>query len=331
MTTATAATLEVTDLQVEFATRGSRQRLRAVDGVSFSIGPGETFGLIGESGSGKSTVARAVMRLVPVCGGSIAFGGVRLHELTGRALSRERRRIAMVFQDPHDALDPRMSVARSIAEPITLGGSLPKAAVRARVDDLIERVGLGPDFATRRPHELSGGQKQRVNIARALALDPALLICDEAVSALDLSIQAGILNLLMALQRELELPYLFISHDLAVVRHMADRVGVMYLGQVVETGPTGPVVNRPRHPYTEVLLSAEPQLVAGSAGRRARIIPDGDVPSPLNPPSGCRFRTRCRYAVARCADEVPVLRPVDADHAVACHLAEALELQGMAG
>jgi oligopeptide/dipeptide ABC transporter ATP-binding protein len=327
--TESEALLEVIDLRVEFAFRGSRNRLRAVDGVSFTIRPGETFGLIGESGSGKSTVARAIMRLVPLSGGTITFAGVMFHGLTGRNLNRERRRISMVFQDPNDALDPRMSVGQSIAEPISLAGALSRDARQARVDGLLERVGLGADFAVRRPHELSGGQKQRVNIARALALDPALVVCDEAVSALDLSVQASILNLLMSLQRDLGLPYLFISHDLAVVAHMADQVGVMYLGQIVETGPTRTVVTRPRHPYTEMLLSAKPQLVAGPSGRRARIIPAGEVPSPLNPPSGCRFRTRCRYAVQQCADEMPVPRLIDADRHVACHLADSLDLQGM--
>lgn len=321
------ALLDVRDLAVDFRVKGGRSLLHAVEDVSFTIAPGETFGLIGESGSGKSTVARAITRLTPVARGSVAFHGVRFDRLRGRALRRERRKMAMVFQDPHDALDPRMNVLQLIAEPIRLGGGSERADVSDKVFDLLGRVGLDAQHARRRPHELSGGQKQRVNIARALALEPQLLICDEAVSALDVSVRAGILNLLVELQRDLGLSYLFISHDLAVVAHMADRLAVMYLGKVVEMGPTSRVVSEPRHPYTEALLSADPEPVPSWMRSSHRITLTGDIPSPLDPPSGCRFRTRCRYATERCAAEIPPLREVRGEW-VACHFAESLTLVG---
>ena len=320
--------LEVQDLRVEYRVKGARRPLRAVDGVSLAIERGETFGLIGESGSGKSTVARAVMRLAPIAAGAVVFERERFDELRGRRLRQARRRVGMVFQDPHDSLDPRMTVRQSIEEPIRLGGRLSRLDVERRVRELLDRVGLDDDHGDRYPHQLSGGQKQRVNIARALALDPQVLICDEAVSALDLSVQAGILNLLGALQRELGLAYLFISHDLGVVAHMADRIGVMYLGSLVELGPTSAVVGRPRHPYTEALVSAEPQPVPARLRSSRRITLQGDIPSALDPPSGCRFRTRCRYAVERCATEAPPLRQIERGHWAACHFADSLVLQG---
>ena len=317
--------LHVEDLVVTFpVTRQRRARLRAVDGVSFSVGAGETFGLIGESGSGKSTVARAIAGLVRTERGSIAIDGRRIDGLSPRELRDLRLRFQLVFQDPNEALDPRMTVRRSIAEPLRVHGRY----VAGAVDRALERVGLHPEHGERRPHELSGGQRQRVNIARGLALAPDLLICDEVVSALDLSIQAQILNLLCDLQAEAGLALLFISHDLNVVAHISDRVGVMYLGALLEVGPTAGVIARPQHPYTEALLSAEPQARPASQRGRERIVLSGEIPSPLNPPSGCRFRTRCRYAEPTCAEEVPALREVQPGRLVACHFAEALDLTG---
>jgi oligopeptide/dipeptide ABC transporter ATP-binding protein len=312
---------------VHFKLPNVSKPLRAVDGVSFEIGRGETFGLIGESGSGKSTVARAVMHLAPVTSGTIALDGSRIDQLRGSQLRRERRRVQMVFQDPHESLDPRMTVRQAIAEPLLVSKKLPKEQTTARVDDLLHRVGLDEHHAVRKPHALSGGQKQRVNIARAIALDPDLLICDEAVSALDVSVRAGIINLLLDLQQELGISVLFISHDLGVVAHVADRIGVMYLGQLTEVSTTGALVVRPRHPYPEALLAAEPEPIP-STHRLPRAEPiKGDIPSAANPPSGCRFRTRCPYAAERCATEQPTLRPVDGA-LVACHFAEELTLTG---
>ncbi|MPY95796.1 MAG: ATP-binding cassette domain-containing protein [Acidimicrobiia bacterium] len=321
-----AALLDVADLRVHYPV--PRGKLRAVDGVSFHVGAGETLGLIGESGSGKSTVARAVLGLAPLTTGEVHLRGVRLDQLSRRELRRQRRHVQMIFQDPHEALDPRMDVWSAIAEPLRIHGVRSRTERDRRVADLLERVGLRLEHGERRPHELSGGQKQRVSIARALTLGPALLICDEAVSALDVSIQADILNLLVDLQRERSLAYLFISHDLAVVAHVADRVGVMYLGRLAEVGPADDVVARPRHPYTEALLSAEPQALPRRLRERQRIVLEGDLPSPVDPPSGCRFRTRCRYAAERCATEEPQLREVGPHRWSACHFAETLDLRG---
>jgi peptide/nickel transport system ATP-binding protein/oligopeptide transport system ATP-binding protein len=296
--------------------------------VSLTIAGSEAFGLIGESGSGKSTLARAVIRLVPLANGTVTVAGQQLHHLKGKKLRTARRSVQMVFQDPHESLDPRMTVNQAVAEPLVVNGFGARRAVEDKVVELLERVELDPALGTRHPHALSGGQKQRVNIARALALDPTLLICDEAVSALDLSVQAGILNLLLNLQRDLGLAYLFISHDLAVVAHLADRVGVMYLGQIVERASTGDLLARPRHPYTEALLAAEPEPVPLSVRTTTGHRVEGDIPSALHPPSGCRFRTRCRYATERCVDEVPPLREVAPGSWAACHYADTLMLEG---
>ncbi|MFV0260595.1 MAG: ABC transporter ATP-binding protein [Acidimicrobiales bacterium] len=323
------AALTVEDLVVEYPVARSRRPLRAVDGLSLTVEAGSTFGLIGESGSGKSTVARAVMGLAPVASGDIRVSGQRLHELKGRRRRVARRRVQMVFQDPHDSLDPRMTAGRSIAEPLVAVDRSARAGAEARIRSLLERVGLDPELADRKPYGLSGGQKQRVNIARALAPEPDLLICDEAVSALDVSVQAGVLNLLLDLQTDLGLAYLFISHDIGVVAHLAEVIGVMYLGRLVEVAPTVDILSRPRHPYTEALLAAEPEAVP-RAYRRAGARPlGGDIPSPLDPPSGCRFRTRCPYAEARCAEQSPPLVPSGAG-SVACHFADSLHLSGRA-
>ncbi len=330
---ATRPLLEVEDLTVRFHTRGpGRAVVHAVTDVSFSIAPGETLGLIGESGSGKSTVARAVSQLLHgekvKVSGSVNVDGVRFDGLSRRQLRAHRRLMQMIFQDPNDALDPRMTVRQSIEQPVKILRKSERLDLTRTVDDALEAVGLAPAMADRRPHELSGGQRQRVNIARALSVQPRLLLCDEVVSALDVSIQADILNLLARLQDELDLAYLFISHDLGVVASISDRIGVMYLGRIVEVGTTEQVVTNPQHPYTEALLSAEPQALPRRLRQRDRIMLEGDVPSPINPPSGCSLRTRCRYAEDRCAAEVPPLTLQADGHHVACHFADELDLTG---
>lgn len=323
--------LAVEDLSVRFRTRGpGRAVVHAVTDASFTILPGETLGLIGESGSGKSTVARAVSQLlrgerVNVTG-SIELDGVRLDQLSRRQLRRQRHRMQMIFQDPNDALDPRMTVRRSIEQPVKILRGSEKLDLDATIAEALDAVGLTVAMGDRRPHELSGGQRQRVNIARALSVEPQLILCDEVVSALDVSIQADILNLLARLQDEREIAYLFISHDLGVVASVSDRIGVMYLGRIIEVGSTEQVVGSPQHPYTEALLSAEPEALPSRLRSRDRIILEGDVPSPIDPPSGCGFRTRCRYAQDRCAAEVPRLTTSDDGHQVACHFADELQL-----
>lgn len=320
--------LSVQALDVAFQRPGARATFKAVDGVSFDIRRGEIFGLIGESGSGKSSIARAIMRLAPVRGGSITLAGSRLDQWQGQELRRQRRRVQMVFQDPNDSLDPRMTVRQAIAEPLRMRSLGADESVSGIVVRLLHRVGLDESHLERRPRTLSGGQKQRVNIARALALDPELLVCDEAVSALDVSVQAGIINLLLSLQQTLGISVLFISHDLGVVAHLADRIGVLYLGRLAEVSTAMSLMKRPRHPYTEALLAAEPEPRPSSHRAPKPPLVAGEVPSAASPPSGCRFRTRCRYARQRCAEEVPPLRPVEGGALVACHFAEELELQG---
>jgi peptide/nickel transport system ATP-binding protein/oligopeptide transport system ATP-binding protein len=324
-TGADRALLEVRDLAVTFNVRG--QKLRAVDGVSFDLRPGESLGIIGESGSGKSTIARAVVGLVRPAAGTISLAGTPIQDLKRRARRRIASRIQMIFQDPRESLDPHLTARESIAEPLIVRGGLAEADLRRRVDEALDQTGLSARYAGRRPAELSGGQQQRVCIARAIALDPDILICDEAVSALDVSVQADILNLLTDLQAERRLSYLFISHDIGVVSHVCDRVGVTYLGQLVETGSAAQIVSRPAHPYTEALLSAEPQALPSRMRSRSRIVLEGEMPSPLSPPSGCRFRTRCRYAQEICETTPPAVVK-EPGQTAACHFTAQLDLAG---
>ncbi len=289
---------------------GRGRRLRALDDVSIALGAGETLGIVGESGCGKSTLGRALLRLHDVDSGTIRFEGRDITRLGDRALRPVRARMQMVFQDPYASLNPRRRVRALLAEPLFVHG---RDGVEARVRELIEIVGLAPHHLDRYPHEFSGGQRQRIGIARALALAPRVIVADEPVSALDVSVQAQIVNLFADLRESLGLAYLFIAHDLSVVRQISDRIAVMYLGAVVETGPADLVLGRPAHPYTAALLSAVP-----GAGRK-RIVLEGDPPSPISPPSGCRFRTRCPIAGRRCAEERPPLASRVAGHAVACH------------
>jgi oligopeptide/dipeptide ABC transporter ATP-binding protein len=289
--------------------------------VSLQIRRGETFGLIGESGSGKSTIGRAVMRLVEPTSGRVHFDGKPISAMSRRQLKQLRRRFQIVFQDPTSALDPRKTIINSLREPLEVQGLATPAALD-RVDLLLSRVGLDTSFRDRYPHELSGGQKQRVNIARALVLDPVLLVLDEAVSALDVSVQAEVLNMFAALKVEFGLSVLFIGHDLAVVAHISDRIGVMYLGKLMELGPTDAVLDEPLHPYTSALRSAEPEVVPPSDRVRHRIMLTGEIPSPTHPPSGCVFHPRCPYAQDVCSTTVPEWRDVGADRWVACHFVE---------
>ncbi|WP_460040687.1 ABC transporter ATP-binding protein [Thermaerobacter litoralis] len=291
--------------------------VRAVDGVTMEIRQGETFGLVGESGCGKSTLARVILRLVPATGGRVWFAGRDLFALRGPELRRVRREMQIIFQDPFGSLNPRFTVADIIGEPLRVHGMRRRSQREARVAELMELVGLNPAWRHRFPHQFSGGQRQRIGIARAIALNPRFVVADEAVSSLDVSVQAQILNLLADLQERLGLTYLFIAHGLNVVRHVSTRVGVMYLGQLVEVAPTEELFRHPAHPYTAALLSAVP--VPHPRRRRERIVLQGDVPSPANPPSGCRFHPRCPFAQPRCREEMPVLRPLASGHHVACH------------
>jgi oligopeptide transport system ATP-binding protein len=295
--------------------------VRAVDGVSFGIRPGETLGLVGESGCGKTTTGRCILQLERPTSGEIVFEGRDLTKLTQDELRSARRRMQVIFQDPYSSLNPRMTVGQIIAEPLQVHGIVPDRGKReARVRELLSHVGL-PQHARRYPHQLSGGQRQRVGVARALAMEPALIVCDEPVSALDVSIQAQIINLLEDLQRELGLTYLFVAHDLSVVRHISDRIAVMYLGKIVELATRQALYEDPLHPYTRALLSAVPIPDPELEARREHIVLRGEVPSALNPPAGCVFHPRCPIAVDRCRTEVPALREIRPGHWAACLLA----------
>ena len=294
-----------------------RRLLKAVDDVSFSIGRGQTFGLVGESGCGKTTIGRCLVRLYQPTGGQILFDGQDIARLGEKELAPYRRRMQMIFQDPYASLNPRMTVASIIAEPL-LHTDMSRADRDARVRELVDLVGLKPDHMQRYPHEFSGGQRQRICIARALALNPSFVVCDEPVSALDVSIQAQIINLLKGLQTDHNLTYLFISHDLSVVEHISDTIGVMYLGNLVETGSKEDIFRNPLHPYTKALFSAIP--MPDPDVKMNRVILEGSIPSPANPPKGCKFHTRCRYCMKRCGEEEPATYEVEPGHYVTCHL-----------
>ena len=314
--------VSVRDLQVRFQTLDRRATVKAVDGVNFDVRRGETFGIIGESGSGKTTIGRALVFLQAPTAGAILHNGVDPRKLPRREFQNHRRDYQIIFQDPNAALNPRMSIIASVMEPLELArsGSREKRIARAR--EAMDRVGLSHEIDERYPHQLSGGQKQRVLFARALTLRPKLIVCDEVVAALDMSIRGDVLNLFAELQRDLGLTYVFITHDLSVVSHISNRIAVMYLGQFVELGPTEQLSENPMHPYTQALLSAEPLPLPSSMRSDHRIILEGEIPSPIDPPSGCRFRTRCRYAQALCAEKTPDWRELKPDHWVACHFAD---------
>ncbi|MFI0737080.1 ABC transporter ATP-binding protein [Streptomyces sp. NPDC021100] len=313
--------------------------VKAVDGVSFDLYQGETLGIVGESGCGKSTVAKLLMTLEQATAGEVFYKGQDITKLSGRALKAVRRNIQMVFQDPYTSLNPRMTVGDIIGEPFDIHPEVaPKGDRRKRVRELLDVVGLNPEYINRYPHQFSGGQRQRIGIARGLALNPEIIICDEPVSALDVSVQAQVVNLMEKLQDEFNLSYIFIAHDLSIVRHISDRVGVMYLGKMAEIGTDVQIYDHPTHPYTQALLSAVPVPDPDAREGRERIILTGDVPSPANPPSGCRFRTRCWKAQDKCAEEVPLLavpevfagKEIPAAHESACHFAEEKQVVGAA-
>lgn len=296
------------------------EHVKAVDGINFEIKRGETFGLVGESGCGKSTTGRTIIRLYDVTDGEVIFDGTELGRLSQKELVPYRKRIQMIFQDPYASLNSRMTVADIIGEPMDIHKIATGEERQRKIYDLLERVGLSKDHASRYPHEFSGGQRQRIGIARALAVNPEFIICDEPISALDVSIQAQVVNMLEDLQKEMGLTYLFIAHDLSMVKHISDRIGVMYLGKLVEVADANILYENPIHPYTQALLSAIPIPDPDVAKKSERVVLEGDVPSPLNPPSGCRFRTRCQYCMDICSVEEPALIDMGGGHMSACHL-----------
>ena len=315
--------VRVEDLRILFPSLDGVDTVKAVDGVSFEIRPAETFGIIGESGSGKSTIGRALVGLLDATEGVIELDGRTLASVPRRDRRKVRQAYQIVFQDPHAALNPRMTLMESLTEPLRIRGGVPEDEMRRKVQESLERVGLRAEMLARYPHELSGGQKQRANIARLLPLNPRLIVCDEVVAALDVSIRGEVLNLFADLQRDFGIAYAFIAHDIAVVAQVSDRIAVTYLGRFMEVGPAEAVTERPLHPYTRALLSAIPSLDPDDRGRAWKL--QGEIPSPANPPSGCRFRTRCPFARERCAAEEPALRPMANGHETACHFAEELE------
>ncbi len=330
--------LEVNDLKKYFPIkRGLLKRtvghVKAVDGVSLYVNEGETLGLVGESGCGKTTSGRCILRAIEPTDGEILFndpdtGWVNLRELEQEDLIRVRQHMQIIFQDPYSSLNPRMTLLQLVGEPLVINHGIRGKALEDRVAELLKSVGLRPEYLRRYPHAFSGGQRQRIGVARALALNPRFIVCDEPVSALDVSVQAQILNLLRELQENLDLTYLFVAHDLSVVRHIADRVAVMYVGKLVEMGETDEIYPGPRHPYTEALMTAVPR--PDPRASKDRIVLEGEVADPANPPSGCYFHPRCRYAEPICAAEPPVLREITEGHFVSCHRAEELSLIGVA-
>ncbi len=310
--------VEVQNLRIHFKQKGKKV-VKAVNGISFSIKKGETFGIVGESGCGKSTLGRGILRLIEPTSGEVVYNGVNMSTLKEKDMKELRKKIQIIFQDPSACLNPRRTMKQILMEPFKVHGIKEKDIIESRIHELVELVGLADYHLSRYPHELSGGQKQRIGIARALALNPELIVCDEAVSALDVSVQAQVINLLKELQQKLGLTYFFISHNLNVVHHISDRVGVMYLGKMVEIATSDELYDNQAHPYTRALLSSIPRI--DSSMRDSRIILQGEVPSPLNPPDGCFFHTRCQYCTEKCRKEDPVLRDIGGGHLTACHLA----------
>jgi len=325
MTEARETVIAVRNLHIRFPVNGGAETVKAVDGVDFSVLDGETFGIIGESGSGKTTIGRALAGLLEPTEGDILYEGEDLRRLSRKAYRERRRHYQIIFQDPNASLNPRKTILESLLEPMVIKGGMSREEMRRKAMESLDRAGLRADLAERYPHQLSGGQKQRVNIARILPLEPKFVVCDEVVAALDVSIRGEILNLFNTLQRDLGLSFAFIAHDISVVAHVSDRIAVTYLGRFMELGNTDDVIHRPLHPYTAALLSAEPEPLPAAMRTSRRMQLKGEIPSPISPPSGCRFRTRCPFAAARCAEQVPEWREMRPGQFVACHFAGELD------